>query len=126
MDSHPSDTDLLYEFTRSTHPIGLPSHDAGEYRNRMRPTICACVSYIHSRLSSLHVTNLWSELSRYGIFRLTNPPGLDHILKCTQTATFHQHSIDGLYTDATHPPGHVYESAQLDFQIEDLRTTHTT
>ncbi|KAK6840922.1 hypothetical protein PG987_001782 [Apiospora arundinis] len=34
----------------------------------------------------------------YGIFRLTNPPGLPHILHCNETATFHQHSIDNLYT----------------------------
>ncbi|POS76515.1 Mov34/MPN/PAD-1 family protein [Diaporthe helianthi] len=57
----------------------------------------------------------------YGIFRLTNPPGLDHILHCTQSSTFHQHSINGLYTDAKHPGGHVYHSNQLDFHIEDLR-----
>lgn len=64
-------------------------------------------------------------LSRYGIFRLTNGPGLDYILKCNQTATFHQHGIDNLYTSAVHPPGHVYESSQLDFKVEDLRTSHT-
>lgn len=57
----------------------------------------------------------------YGIFRLTNPPGLDHILHCTQSSTFHQHHITGLYTDAKHPGGHVYHSNQLDFHIEDLR-----
>ncbi|KUI66461.1 AMSH-like protease sst2 [Cytospora mali] len=60
----------------------------------------------------------------YGIFRLTNPPGLDYILGCTQSSTFHQHGIDNLYTDASYPPGHVYHSSQLDFQIEDLRSPH--
>ncbi|KAJ4387280.1 hypothetical protein N0V93_007869 [Gnomoniopsis smithogilvyi] len=59
----------------------------------------------------------------YGIFRLTNGPGLDYILNCTQASTFHQHAIDNLYTDARHPPGHVYHSNQLDFRTEDLRSS---
>ncbi|KAI0388526.1 hypothetical protein F5Y17DRAFT_452417 [Xylariaceae sp. FL0594] len=57
----------------------------------------------------------------YGIFRLTNPPGLTHILGCTQSATFHAHSIDNLYTAAGHPPGHVYEHDGLDFYVHDIR-----
>ncbi|TEA18478.1 AMSH-like protease sst2 [Colletotrichum sidae] len=57
----------------------------------------------------------------YGIFRLTNPPGLTHILQCTKSETFHQHSIDGLYTGARNPPGHVYHSDKLDFYVKDLR-----
>ncbi|KAI0007313.1 hypothetical protein F4779DRAFT_592707 [Xylariaceae sp. FL0662B] len=57
----------------------------------------------------------------YGIFRLTHPPGLKHILDCKQSATFHQHSVSDLYTEAEHPPGHVYESDRLDFYVHDLR-----
>ncbi|KAI0509510.1 hypothetical protein F5B22DRAFT_616573 [Xylaria bambusicola] len=57
----------------------------------------------------------------YGIFRLTNPPGLSHILNCTQSSTFHPHSIDNLYTAAEHPPGHVYEHDSLDFYVQDIR-----
>ncbi|KAF6825954.1 endosome-associated ubiquitin isopeptidase [Colletotrichum plurivorum] len=57
----------------------------------------------------------------YGIFRLTNPPGLTHILQCTKSETFHQHSIDNLYTGARNPPGHVYHSDKLDFYVKDLR-----
>ncbi|KAI1817686.1 hypothetical protein GGS20DRAFT_483183 [Poronia punctata] len=57
----------------------------------------------------------------YGIFRLTNPPGLPHILGCTQSSTFHAHSADNLYTGAEHPPGHVYEHDGLDFYVHDLR-----
>ncbi|KAI1139420.1 hypothetical protein F5Y05DRAFT_381909 [Hypoxylon sp. FL0543] len=57
----------------------------------------------------------------YGIFRLTNPPGLDHILGCTQTATFHPHSVVNLYTGAQRPKGHVYESEKLEFYVHDLR-----
>ncbi|RWA05567.1 hypothetical protein EKO27_g9544 [Xylaria grammica] len=57
----------------------------------------------------------------YGIFRLTNPPGLSHILNCTQSSTFHAHSVDNLYTGAEHPPGHVYEHDSLDFYVQDIR-----
>ncbi|TRX89567.1 hypothetical protein FHL15_009476 [Xylaria flabelliformis] len=57
----------------------------------------------------------------YGIFRLTNPPGLPHILSCTQSSTFHAHSVDNLYTGAEHPPGHVYEHNNLDFYVQDIR-----
>ncbi|KAK8875202.1 Mov34/MPN/PAD-1 family protein [Apiospora arundinis] len=61
----------------------------------------------------------------YGIFRLTNPPGLPHILHCNETATFHQHSIDNLYTGAEKPAGHVFESDKLNFEIKDLRPAGT-
>ncbi|KAI0123746.1 Mov34/MPN/PAD-1 family protein [Xylariales sp. AK1849] len=58
----------------------------------------------------------------YGIFRLTNPPGLPHILHCTQTTTFHPHSIDNLYTGAEKPSGgHVFESKDLEYYVHDLR-----
>jgi len=57
----------------------------------------------------------------YGIFRLTNPPGLEHILNCTHSDTFHQHSIDNLYRGAMQPEGHVYESNKLSFDVQDLR-----
>ncbi|GKU03633.1 amsh protease sst2 [Fusarium langsethiae] len=58
----------------------------------------------------------------YGIFRLTHPPGLDHILNCNHQDTFHQHSIDNIYRGAGQPTGHVYESDKLDFYVHDLRT----
>ncbi|KAH6686742.1 Mov34/MPN/PAD-1 family protein [Plectosphaerella plurivora] len=57
----------------------------------------------------------------YGIFRLTNPPGLPYILNCNQTATFHTHSIDNIYTKAVNPPGHVFTRDDLDFYLHDLR-----
>lgn len=59
--------------------------------------------------------------SSWGIFRLTDPPGLPHVLQCTHTDTFHQHAIDNIYTDAGSPPGHVYETASLEFAVHDLR-----
>ncbi|AEO68234.1 dc123f32-79b5-44c4-a4a6-c786489bb128 [Thermothielavioides terrestris] len=60
----------------------------------------------------------------WGIFRLTNPPGLPHILSCQRTETFHSHSVDNLYVEAGHPQGHVYESKTLEFEVCDLRPGH--
>ncbi|KAL7799261.1 hypothetical protein V8C37DRAFT_154973 [Trichoderma ceciliae] len=59
--------------------------------------------------------------NEHGIFRLTHPPGLDHVLNCSRTETFHQHSIDNLYREANHPHGHVYESDKMPLQVVDLR-----
>ncbi|KAM0327022.1 hypothetical protein ACHAQA_006145 [Verticillium albo-atrum] len=60
----------------------------------------------------------------HGIFRLTNPPGLPHILNCTQTPMFHPHHIDNIYTKASNPPGHVFQSDKLDWYVKDLRPKH--
>ncbi|KAH6605790.1 hypothetical protein Trco_004943 [Trichoderma cornu-damae] len=59
--------------------------------------------------------------NEHGIFRLTHPPGLDHVLNCNRTETFHQHSIDNLYREADRPHGHVYESDKMPLQVVDLR-----
>ncbi|KAK2591547.1 hypothetical protein QQS21_010767 [Conoideocrella luteorostrata] len=58
----------------------------------------------------------------YGIFRLTHPPGLDHILECRKSDTFHEHTIGNLYRKTEHPNGHVYESDKMPFDIKDLRS----
>jgi STAM-binding protein len=64
---------------------------------------------------------LTRPFGRYGIYRLTQPPGLPHIMQCKLSATFHQHSIDNIYTSADHPPGHVFETSKLDVTVKDLR-----
>ena len=56
----------------------------------------------------------------WGIFRLTDPPGLSHILNCQQRSLFHPHSETNLYTDAV-KPGHVVEGPGLKFEVVDLR-----
>ena len=56
----------------------------------------------------------------WGIFRLTDPPGLKHVLNCTQKGLFHPHSENNLYTDALRP-GHVVEGPGLKFEVVDLR-----
>ncbi|KAI5291125.1 hypothetical protein KEM54_006235 [Ascosphaera aggregata] len=62
-----------------------------------------------------------SHRPEYGLFRLTNPPGLQHVLQCTKPGIFHPHSETNLYTDSLRPAGHVYEVMGLDFEVVDLR-----
>lgn len=59
----------------------------------------------------------------WGIFRLTDPPGLPHVLKCEKTGLFHPHDEDRLYTDADggRGRGHVVEAKGLEFRVVDLR-----
>lgn len=56
----------------------------------------------------------------WGVFRLTDPPGLSHVLNCQQRSLFHPHSETNLYTDAV-KPGHVVEGPGLKFELADLR-----
>ncbi|KAK4497096.1 hypothetical protein PRZ48_011546 [Zasmidium cellare] len=56
----------------------------------------------------------------WGCFRLTDPPGLGHVLGCTQQGLFHPHQEGNLYTDAL-KPGHVMEAPTLKFEVVDLR-----
>ncbi|KAG0043609.1 hypothetical protein BGZ83_011210 [Gryganskiella cystojenkinii] len=56
----------------------------------------------------------------YGVFRLTDPPGLQVITNCRQKPLFHQHpGEDDIYTDAC-DQGHV-ELVDMDLDIVDLR-----
>ena len=56
----------------------------------------------------------------WGVFRLTDPPGMKTVLNCTQTGLFHPHTETNIYTDALRP-GHVYEAKALEFDVVDLR-----
>ena len=56
----------------------------------------------------------------WGVFRLTDPPGMKTVLNCTQTGLFHPHPESNVYTDALRP-GHVFEAKGLDFDVVDLR-----
>jgi STAM-binding protein len=57
---------------------------------------------------------------RWGVFRLTDPPGMQTVLNCRQTGLFHPHGEANIYTDAL-KPGHVYEASGLNFEVVDLR-----
>ena len=58
---------------------------------------------------------------RWGIFRLTDPPGMKSVLNCRKTGLFHPHEEANIYTDAQRPMGHVVEPSGMDFQVVDLR-----
>ncbi|PWY92788.1 putative endosome-associated ubiquitin isopeptidase [Aspergillus heteromorphus CBS 117.55] len=61
-----------------------------------------------------------SKTPDWGIFRLTDPPGLKTVLNCTQSGLFHPHGEANIYTDALRP-GHVFEAKGLEFETVDLR-----
>ncbi|CAG8979725.1 hypothetical protein HYALB_00012371 [Hymenoscyphus albidus] len=56
----------------------------------------------------------------WGIFRLTDPPGMQSVLSCRKTGLFHPHDERNIYTDALRP-GHVFEAEGLGFEVVDLR-----
>lgn len=56
----------------------------------------------------------------WGVFRLTDPPGLKSVLNCTQTGLFHPHAEANIYTGALRP-GHVFEVNGLEYETVDLR-----
>lgn len=57
----------------------------------------------------------------WGVFRLTDPPGLKSVLACNQSGLFHPHAEFNIYTDALRP-GHVFEAKGLAFETVDLRS----
>ncbi|WEW59961.1 Mov34/MPN/PAD-1 family deubiquitinase [Emydomyces testavorans] len=61
-----------------------------------------------------------SKMPDWGVFRLTDPPGLKTVLACTQKGLFHPHGEMDIYTDALRP-GHVFEAKGLEFETVDLR-----
>jgi STAM-binding protein len=56
----------------------------------------------------------------WGVFRLTDPPGLKTVLNCTQKGLFHPHAQENIYTGALRP-GHVVEVNGLEYETVDLR-----
>ncbi|MCJ1337168.1 hypothetical protein MMC09_002448 [Bachmanniomyces sp. S44760] len=61
----------------------------------------------------------------WGVFRLTDPPGMKSVLNCTQTGIFHPHDFSNIYTDALRPSaGHCFEAKGLEFDVVDLRPGH--
>ncbi|KAE9398061.1 Mov34-domain-containing protein [Gymnopus androsaceus JB14] len=59
-----------------------------------------------------------SSVPNFGIFRLTDPPGLGLILSCNVKEAFHPHPDAPIYTDAER--GHV-QMKDLNLEIVDLR-----
>lgn len=61
-----------------------------------------------------------SKTPDWGVFRLTDPPGLKTVLNCNQTGLFHPHAEENIYTGALRP-GHVFEVSGMEFETVDLR-----
>ncbi|KFY63713.1 hypothetical protein V496_03740 [Pseudogymnoascus sp. VKM F-4515 (FW-2607)] len=61
-----------------------------------------------------------SKSPSWGVFRMTDPPGMKSVLNCRQTGLFHPHPEPNIYTDAMRP-GHVFETPGMEFQVVDLR-----
>ena len=78
-----------------------------------------CLASFICLASIANMRNL-HEKSRWGIFRLTDPPGLKSILNCHEQGLFHPHAETHIYTDARRP-GHVFEAKGLQFEVADLR-----
>ncbi|KAJ6536203.1 hypothetical protein B0H19DRAFT_963261 [Mycena capillaripes] len=55
----------------------------------------------------------------FGIFRLTDPPGLHTVLECTAKESFHPHPDVPMYTDAD--TGHVRMRDDVPLEVVDLR-----
>lgn len=62
-----------------------------------------------------------SKNPSWGVFRLTDPPGMSAVSNCRKPGIFHPHDEPNIYTDALRP-GHVFEAEGLEFQIVDMRS----
>ncbi|KAF1977205.1 hypothetical protein BU23DRAFT_551122 [Bimuria novae-zelandiae CBS 107.79] len=61
-----------------------------------------------------------SKSPSWGCFRLTDPPGKQAILECTQPGIFHPHHVENIYTEAL-KPGHVVELDNGPLEVVDMR-----
>ncbi|KAF4635240.1 hypothetical protein G7Y89_g2848 [Cudoniella acicularis] len=61
-----------------------------------------------------------SKNPSWGVFRLTDPPGMQSVLNCRKTGLFHPHDESNIYTDALRP-GHVFEAEGMEFEVIDMR-----
>ncbi|PSN62470.1 hypothetical protein BS50DRAFT_577372 [Corynespora cassiicola Philippines] len=61
-----------------------------------------------------------SKQPSWGCFRLTDPPGKQAILNCSQPGIFHPHHVENIYTEAL-KPGHVVELTNAPLEVIDMR-----
>ncbi|KAK9471206.1 uncharacterized protein V1510DRAFT_449108 [Dipodascopsis tothii] len=57
----------------------------------------------------------------WGVFRLTDPPGIGVVSDCRAPGLFHPHPEKNIYTQAGRPSGHVSIRDGLPYKIVDLR-----
>ncbi|GAA6038332.1 hypothetical protein JCM8097_003948 [Rhodosporidiobolus ruineniae] len=56
-----------------------------------------------------------------GVFRMTDPPGLQTVMRCTASGTFHEHPDVPIYTDVDQSWGHCKVREEATFECVDLR-----
>jgi STAM-binding protein len=94
-DPYASDPVVLHVLRRPPHPLWFPENVAG--------IVCRCLcTNFNTKVSGL-IVPLFGLLTilllySFGIFRLTDPPGLQTILDCTQKEAFHPHPTVPIYT----------------------------
>jgi STAM-binding protein len=111
--THPSQTCFMSSRDLHTH---------GGYQVQLAESIAIVCAPSREPSYVFPSSPYWCEADRgrWGIFRLTDPPGLATILGCTQKGLFHPHAAEDVYTDALQP-GHVREVENLPFDVVDLR-----
>ncbi|KAJ1987281.1 hypothetical protein H4R33_002932 [Dimargaris cristalligena] len=77
------------------------------------------LGWIHMLPEAIAIVCAPQHEPSYGIFRLTDPPGMGIISACRDKRTFHPHQSDDIYTEASEP-GHV-SLEHFDFKIVDMR-----
>lgn len=113
--THPSQTCFLSSRDLHTHygyQIMMPEAVA---------IVCApskSPSYVS--LASKFTFSVSNIVARWGVFRLTDPPGMPEIQACHRPGLFHPHDSNNIYVNALRP-GHVYEAAGMDFGVVDMR-----
>ncbi|KAJ7908143.1 hypothetical protein B0H13DRAFT_1878936 [Mycena leptocephala] len=106
---------VLHVFRRPTHACELPVHAPRVVRGRVRAQVGS--KFLLLVLVLIQNGSLITSLS-FGIFRLTDPHGLQTVLKCTAKQAFHPHPDVPIYTDAD--KGHV-QMRDAALEIVDLR-----
>ena len=81
----------------SSHSFWVPKHAQGSYRDRLCSLVATAVRG-PGFLVALRPDYGSRSSVRFGVFRLTDPSGLNTILMCTTKEAFHPHSEPAIYT----------------------------
>ncbi|KAI9847293.1 MAG: hypothetical protein M1837_002880 [Sclerophora amabilis] len=124
--THPSQTCFMSSRDLHTHcayQVMMPESIAIVCAPSKNPSLVplhVLLAIVHTLMSAARPCPLTLDGSRWGVFRLTDPPGMQAIRNCAKPGLFHPHDENDIYTDALRP-GHVFEASGLEFQVVDLR-----
>src|SRR5271154_4794844 len=121
MDTYSSYTDMFYEFSGFTYPCGIPDYAPRSHSDSLRSLQISKVPSPRPKLGFRTCTNVCS----WGVFRMTDPPGVKTITDCRERSLFHLHTIpgDAIYRDCWRgtSDGHVREMPGAKLEVVDLR-----